>query len=250
MIEDGMGHPLKCAVFTFIFGDYDTLKQPTIINRDWDHFVYTDQEPDTLVNPSTGLDPWQPLQPLLNLMGTPTADNRKKQAVAHMIEGHLQLGREYDITVSIGAQIQINCDLDEYLMRFRPDARLLLIRHPDRACLFDEAEACVLLAKDKAERVGKQRLRYTQAGHPPGWGLFATGVMAVNHRNPPRNERLHWWRDMFQDWWREVERGSCRDQIALPYVLRNYAPAEGFCEVGWGQMFNPPNPPFIIHPHK
>ena len=225
------------AIFTFIFGKYDRLKPPQTYNSNWDYICFTD-------TPEIVVGPWQYAKPLFD------HPEPKKRAVGHMIAGHTHLANEkgYDLTLSIGGQIGINCDLDDFVQRrFRKDAALLLIRHPERACVYDEATACKFYKKDSPARIDAQMARYRQMGLPPSRGLFATGV--IGQRPTP------WTAAVNDGWWGEVRDGSCRDQLALPLVLWT-CPADPttIAELGWTQTFGNKlacgDHSFILHGHS
>jgi hypothetical protein len=84
--------------------------------------------------------------------------------------------------------------------------------HPWRDCLFTEAEESARLAKYAGEPVLEQADAYRRAGHPEGWGLWATGVMGRRH-----TEQVC---DLGARWLEETARWSFQDQISQPFVLR------------------------------
>lgn len=84
--------------------------------------------------------------------------------------------------------------------------------HPWRSCLYDEAIEIAALGKDPDGAAAWQTKRYREAGHPTGWGLWASGVIARRHTAAVKR--------MGAGWAREVESGSARDQVSQPYVLR------------------------------
>lgn len=84
--------------------------------------------------------------------------------------------------------------------------------HPWRSCLYDEAIEIAALGKDPDGAAAWQMKRYREAGHPTGWGLWASGVIARRHTAAVKR--------MGAAWAREVEAGSARDQVSQPFVLR------------------------------
>jgi hypothetical protein len=84
--------------------------------------------------------------------------------------------------------------------------------HPWRSCLYEEADASVVFAKYDGEPIGAQVEAYREAGHPEGWGLWATGVIARQHTP----QVLAWGKR----WLAEVERWSFQDQISHPHACR------------------------------
>lgn len=84
--------------------------------------------------------------------------------------------------------------------------------HPWRDCLYTEAKESAGLAKYAGEPVLEQAESYRQAGHPEGWGLWATGVIARQHTEAVR--KMGWL------WLAETYRWSFQDQISQPFALR------------------------------
>lgn len=84
--------------------------------------------------------------------------------------------------------------------------------HPWRDCLFAEAVEIAALGMDPEGVAAWQTKRYREAGHPVGWGLWASGVIARRHTAAVRR--------MGAAWAREVANGSARDQVSQPFVLR------------------------------
>lgn len=84
--------------------------------------------------------------------------------------------------------------------------------HPWRDCLYAEAVEIAALGKDPEGVAAWQTKRYREAGHPIGWGLWASGVIARRHSAAVKR--------MGAAWAREVGSGSARDQVSQPFVLR------------------------------
>lgn len=84
--------------------------------------------------------------------------------------------------------------------------------HPWRDCLFDEATASAHLRKYEGEPVLKQADHYSERGHPAGWGLWATGVIARRHTEAVRELGVRWLAETYA--W------SFQDQVSQPFALR------------------------------
>ena len=196
------------AVYTFIFGDYDDLKSPSIITPDWDYICFTDDA--TLRS-----DVWD-----VRLSPRDPADRQlenKKYAIKHMILFHQYL-EGYNLSISIGAQLELNCNLDD-LMRehFRAGDDMMICRHQERECVYDEAEVCKEWLLDDPARIDAQMRRYRAMGYPSHNGLYATGIIARWHDRA--NVRA-----MCEFWWEEYRCGSRRDQLSLNYAIWKSAP--------------------------
>lgn len=87
---------------------------------------------------------------------------------------------------------------------------LWMMRHPDRDCIYKEAQACIELKKDREEIIRDQVDHYRAVGYPENNGLIATGVIV--RTNDERN------RELGEKWWAEVQKYSVRDQLSFNYV--------------------------------
>lgn len=220
------------AVYTFIFGGYDDLKPPAVITPGWDYICFTD-------DPALRSDIWD-----VRLSPRGRADRQlenKKYAMKHMILFHQYL-KGYDLSLSIGGQMELNCNLDD-LMRehFRAGDDMMICRHPDRDCIYDEAEVCKAEGIDDRARIDAQIERYRAIGYPPHNGLYATGVIARWHQRA--NVRA-----MCRFWWEEYRRGSKRDQLSLNYAIWKSAPIK-ISVIDFAQQFDVKRN-FKIWPHK
>ena len=110
---------------------------------------------------------------------------------------------------------------------------LVTFEHWERKCLYDEAAFCAKVGKDSPAILTAQAARYRKDGMPKRWGLPATRV--VIRRNTADIQALN------EAWWAEIEQGSLRDQVSLPYVCwKNgirWNALPGRCHPGWNGDF-------------
>lgn len=191
------------VAYTFLFGDYDYLKSPNIITPGWDYVCFTD-------NPFLRSDVWD-----VRLSPRYESDSQletKKFAMKHMIMFHRFLDG-YDLSLSLGAQMTINCDLNDFIAGYFPaEDDLLICRHDERNCIYDEAEKCKWWALDEPGRIDLHIARYREMGYPANNGLYATGIIARRH------DRMNV-RQMCELWWDEYRCGSRRDQLSLNFSI-------------------------------
>lgn len=86
-------------------------------------------------------------------------------------------------------------------------------RHPARDCLYAEAEVSASMRRYAGEPVAAQAEHYRQAGHPDGWGLWETTVVARHHT--PAAVAFS------KAWAAETDRWSSQDQVSFPFAARN-----------------------------
>jgi hypothetical protein len=220
------------AVYTFIFGDYDNLKTPTIITPGWDYICFTD-------DPTLRSDVWD-----VRLSPRDRDDQQlenKRYAVKHMILFHHYL-KGYDLSLSMGAQVELNCNLDD-LMReyFRDGDEMMICRHKERNCIYDEAEACKAWLLDDPARIDAHMQRYRAIGYPAHNGLYANCIIARRHDRAGV-------RAMCEVWWDEYRRGAIRDQLSLNYAIWKSG-AIKISAINFAEQFNLKRN-FKICPHK
>jgi hypothetical protein len=104
---------------------------------------------------------------------------------------------------------------------------LAMWEHPDRSCIYPEAELSATLPKYAETPVLAQADHYRHAGHPARWGLWAAGLIV--YREPVD--------DLADLWWTELDVWGVQDQISLPVALR----ATGMRPraLPWGLRANP-----------
>lgn len=87
--------------------------------------------------------------------------------------------------------------------------------HPWRDCALDEAEFSKTLPKYAGEPLPEQAAHYRGLNHPEHWGLWATGVIVMDH--------IGSWQLLTkfgQYWLDEVKKWSFQDQVSEPYALQ------------------------------
>jgi hypothetical protein len=175
-------------VYTANFGGFDTPKTYPLPVR-----IFVDDEH---ANPRLGAKFWK----------------THPQAVAE--DGQLAVWIDASLNVVVP-------DLERRIEVALGDADLLLVRHPWRDCIYDEAVASRAGEKYDDQPLEAQVEAYRAAGHPEHWGLAAGSFFAV--RIGPYTTAL------MEDWWEENVGWSIQDQLSLPPLLRKH----GDVTVSW-----------------
>jgi GT2 family glycosyltransferase/glycosyltransferase involved in cell wall biosynthesis len=190
--------PRRVVVYTANTGSYDQLADPPFVVPGWDYVAFSDVPPGR-----PGI--WQ-VRPIDYHENDPTR-------IARFIKLHPHLFfPDKDISIWVDANIGFAASPDAFVEALAEDGYFALFPHPQRDCLYAEAEACVMLSKDQPEEIDAQLDRYLAAGFPRHAGMWETGVLVRRH-NDVRCRRL------MNAWWRELFIGSRRDQLALPVAL-------------------------------
>lgn len=200
--------------YTFIFGDYDDLKEPTVVSDGWRYVCFSDRPRESKV--------WEVIE-----LDLPLDNSRSARLCLTMPFKFI----EYDIAVSVGGQIEINYDLN-----LLPIGKFIALEHPHRNCVYQEAEACIRLGKDDEYKITKQALRYKSEGYPIGNGMIATGI-TIRLNNQEVN-------DFCKDWFYEILLESFRDQLSFNYVAwkRNFK----YITLPFSLLYKE----FTLHSHK
>lgn len=180
---------MKKVCLTFIFGNYDDLKEPTIISKDWQYICISDRPRNSKT--------WEVKQVQIKDL----SDSRK----ARLVLTCPFLFIDYDILLSVGGQIQVKCDLNKYL-----DTGFTALKHPHRDCVYQEAVACIKRKKDSADLISKQISKYRREGYPEHAGMIATGVL-IRENTKEINE-------FCREWYEELSQNSFRDQLSFNFI--------------------------------
>jgi len=186
------------TVYTAICGSYDRLRPiPERFRKGWEAYCFTDGDISTvpgwkIVHVQRG-----------NLL--PVAFSKK---IKILTEGFLPGA---DPTLWIDASLSVIASLDEYVNGFLQED-MVLIRHPERDCVYEEMEACVRLHKADPKRIEFQKKAYMNMNFPPHRGLFKAGILF--RKSSYRVASLN------RIWWAYTLRyATWRDQLTLPLAL-------------------------------
>ncbi len=126
--------------------------------------------------------------------------------------------KQYDRSLYIDANLQVTGSLRALFARL-DDVPALYFQHPEgRSDIYGEADACIRLGKDDPVVLKKQVARYRELGFDgraaKHHALIPAGMAMLRRHNDPLV------RQAMEDWWSEYLIGSQRDQISLPFALR------------------------------
>jgi GT2 family glycosyltransferase/glycosyltransferase involved in cell wall biosynthesis len=121
---------------------------------------------------------------------------------------------DYDIAIWIDANVLIKGDIWKYVEEAlnHPEIPVFGVPHPHRNCLYAEAESVVQANKDGKDLVGVQIDRYKKEKYPYNNSLIETNLMVINIKHEKSKE-------IFNQWWHQIDTGSHRDQLSINYVL-------------------------------
>ena len=198
------------VVYTALFGNYDILLPPLVVDPEWEYIVFTDHTFDAPA-------PWQ-----VRVEPRPHPDQRK--ASRYYFDQSCLVAPLAEYTVMHGANAQLNCS-PSFLLSFLGKNDIAAFKHPHRDSVYDEEKAVIAMGKDRPEHTALQMERYRREGFC-GMPLCACGLL-VRHNTLALDE--------FEEaWWNEVQTGSYRDQLSFDYcrwklgVAVSYLPGDIF----------------------
>jgi len=194
------------AVYTASMGMMDWLYLPGGGGYENVDFICYSDDPE--IWPEGCKDPTQPWQIRHVERKWKGSNNDRKEAKYYKLHSHLLLP-EYEATLWLDTRLCLR-GLRKGFKNLKKD--LALRRHPSRGCLYQEAAVCTKGGKDHPVRIAKQVGKYVEAGIKQKAGLWMGGI--IFRKNTPAIAAFN------ELWWQEILDHSIRDQISLPYVLR------------------------------
>lgn len=187
---------MNLVVYTAIFGDrFDPL--PPVSFPQTRHVLFTDR-PDRYQKRG-----WEIHSPVGSFT-QPRKEARRYKTLSH------SWLPDATHTLWVDGNVTLLVDPVEIAKHTDGGVSLWTARHPTRNCVFDEARTCAAMKKDSPMTLVRQITAYEDFGFPRAAGLFETGLLLRKHS--PEIALLN------EEWFREIDKGSIRDQISLPFV--------------------------------
>lgn len=187
----------KIVVYTAIFGGYDALLDPAIVEDGVDYVCFTD-------DPTLNSDIWNVV-----LVSGVYRDHRRT-AKAFKILPHVWF-QNYDFSVWIDGRLHIQGGISELVRAVESRSAFACFSHPNRSCAYTEGMICILHGKDRVLPICQQMLKYSRQRYPKKSGLFAGGLIVRKHNV---KEIIH----AMELWAEEIDSHSVRDQLSLGFV--------------------------------
>lgn len=187
------------SVYTTIFGNYDTLKPHawSQIGAKW--ICITD-------DPSLKCDGWK------TIVVPKMFDDPRKNAKFYKLHPWEVPGLEdARISIFIDGSMTVKSEtfIEWLVIRLYND--MLLFRHPERDCIYEEAVVSKSLKYYSGPELDNQIRRYSSLVKPHS-GLWACGMLVRKH-----TEKI---RRLMDDWWLEQGKYTLQDQISFAYVCQ------------------------------
>ena len=188
----------KIAIYTAFTGDYDTLKEPEVIDENCDYICFTD-------NPNLESNTWKIIQ-----MDETTLDNNRK-AKQYKLLPHKYL-KDYKYSFWLDGTFRIKGSIREYIYKnIKADSPMLCVVHTERECVYEEYEASKIIPRYPRSVMEEQINYYKKQGFPKKHGLGVMGAIFRKHDDPAVIQ-------VMEDWWQENIRFTNQDQLSFAYV--------------------------------
>ena len=188
----------KIAIYTAFTGDYDTLKEPEVIDENCDYICFTD-------NPNLESDTWKIIQ-----MDETTLDNNRK-AKQYKLLPHKYL-KDYKYSFWLDGTFRIKGSIREYIYKnIKADSPMLCVVHTERDCVYDEYDASKIIPRYPRAVMEEQINYYKKQGFPKKYGLGVMGAIFRKHNDQAVIQ-------VMEDWWQENIRFTNQDQLSFAYV--------------------------------
>lgn len=189
----------RYVVYTAISNNYDKLRYPKFIPKNFDFVCFSDQDV-----PGFGL--WE-IRKFDYYHSDPTRTARFVK-----IHPHLYF-HDYEVSIWIDSNLLVTGDLNEFVETLGESGKCAGFIHPHRQCIYDEAEEIIRRGGLDTKDVVEQHVsKYKNLNYPEKNGLIETNALVRKHGDPEVIAAM-------KSWWRELENGSKRDQLSLNFVL-------------------------------
>lgn len=195
----------RIAVYTAMFGGYDTVPEPVFQPDNVDFFILTDGSVDSG-------SAWTPLGTAgilpAEVVEDPVLSNRWCKMHPHLFLP------EHALSIYFDSNILIASDPTALVHGMKHDGAfpVALFRHKNRDCAYDEIHTCMVKGKAPFEDLEAHAELLRSHGVPRHYGLLEAPVIVRAHHDP-RCIRL------MDEWWKAFRAGSRRDQISLMDAL-------------------------------
>lgn len=197
----------KLVIYTAIFGNKDELCEPSLTLPGIDLICFTD-------NLYLKSETWKVIYK------NPTNKDPVRSAKVYKILPHRYLSN-YKISIWVDGNFLIRGNVSKLIKKYLSTANIAVFDHnknrwDPRNCIYKEAEALLKLAgkgkhKDDTQIILTQVKQYRKIGYPRSNGLISSAIILRKHHEPDVIQTM-------EDWWKEIEKYSRRDQLSFNYV--------------------------------
>ncbi len=222
---------LKIIVYTCIYGNYDSILEPLIVDPNCDYYIFTDQvisEESVWKKADDSIIPKE--------CNTPALKNRYVKMFPYKFF-------DCDYSLYIDGNLQVVGFPSHLVQQSIQTCKTGMALHlaPREKCIYEEARTVYHFGKISKKERNKMLKFYKENKMPRNYGMFECNVIVRNHDNLNMKK-------IMTEWWEHYKNGVKRDQLYFTFVL--YKLGYEFSDViNFGASVNR-NPHFLRNNHK
>ncbi|MBF0452577.1 MAG: DUF616 domain-containing protein [Candidatus Magnetomorum sp.] len=187
------------VIYTAISGDYDNLKSPEYVHKDYDYVCFSD-------NQFLKSDVWH-IVPFEEHFEDMTLTTRQVKLLPH------RYFSSYEFSLWIDGSIVLKNDISHLLNNYLQNENIAMFKHPLHRCsIKDEVAACIELKKDLQRKLIFQRDLYYSLGYNDTVTCIPLTCCIFRRHNEKKLIMA------MEEWWTHVRTYSKRDQVSFPFV--------------------------------
>lgn len=211
-------HPI---IYTVITGNYDTIKQPRVVEVGVEYVLFTNNP--RIVDAGVCKVVQMPSE---QWQGKCERENNILLSRKVKMLPHKYLPKECELSIYVDADMLIKGPLIELLNDLREEALFAACRHSYCGSVREEIEDLVAKCMVDATQIENQWQRYIELGFEDNLGISENGLLIRRHRDARVVQ-------LMELWWEEYQKGCLRDQVSLmPCMYRtDFMPYFQFIEM-------------------
>mgnify|MGYP000843545748 CR=1 FL=1 len=184
---------MKTIVYSAIYGSYDTPKALPL------------EEKPILFTDNLESDCWE-----VRKVERPEQHPRMKAKYFKCMPHEVL---DCDVSIWIDGSVELKVpNFVQWCLDQLGDKDMALLKHPERDCIYDEANFCQFMPKYQGVPVLEQVEEYRKQGYPEHNGLWACTVMIRRHNNKVE--------EFNKLWWEHNNKYTYQDQLSFPICAK------------------------------
>lgn len=201
---------MRKVIYTCLFGNYDKLQQPLVVNDDFDYICFSNDFKENKIGV------WKIKRIHCNHITNSSRLSRYAKILPH------QVLNEYDYSVYLDANIQIKKSFfyDVINKRIAEGQLIYQVPHLVSNCIYEEIRKAYFAGRVSWKDAKRQYHHLVLNRFPTQYGLFENNILLRKHNDEKVIE-------ISDAWWEEYINFSKRDQFCLMYVYwkHDYMPS-------------------------
>lgn len=204
----------KGIIYTVVFGDYDEIRPPLFKNEDWYYLLITDKNGDWVVPHKDSFDN------IYSVLGNSVDVNTQRHEKITMDIILTDIKQAEDDFVDFPRiiyhdhKLQQRTDINPLADLLTEDIDLVVKKHPDRNCIYDEAKVVSQMRLARPDLVDEQMVKYEREWQVPRQAGLIDSCILVRWANQTEYQD-----EFYEKWWQEVQAHTHRDQLSFNAVL-------------------------------